>query len=48
MHKQYLVLNNLQWLICHKTKANQTKHSYIGFGLKALIIAHYCIIFIVN
>ena len=24
MYKQDLVLNNLQWLICHKTKPNQT------------------------
>ena len=23
MHKEDLVLNNLQWLICHKTKPNQ-------------------------
>ena len=23
MYKQDLVLNNLQWLICHKTKPNQ-------------------------
>ena len=22
--KMYLALNNLQWLICHKTKQNQT------------------------
>ena len=25
MYKKDLVLNNLQWLICHKTKPNQTK-----------------------
>ena len=25
MYKQVLALNNLQWLICHKTKPNQTK-----------------------
>ena len=25
MYKQYLALNNLQWLICHKTKPNPTK-----------------------
>ena len=24
MYKEDLVLNNLQWLICHKTKPNQT------------------------
>ena len=24
MNKKDLVLNNLQWLICHKTKPNQT------------------------
>ena len=23
-YKKNLVLNNLQWLICHKTKSNQT------------------------
>ena len=28
MYKEDLALNNLQWLICHKTKPNQTK-SYI-------------------
>ena len=40
MYKEDLALNNLQWLICHKTKANQTK-SYIfniyvlrGFGIE--------------
>ena len=25
MNKPDLALNNLQWLICHKTKLNQTK-----------------------
>ena len=25
MYKEDLVLNNRQWLICHKTKPNQTK-----------------------
>ena len=24
MYKKDLALNNLQWLICHKTKPNQT------------------------
>ena len=28
MYKEYLALNNIQWLICHKTLLNQTK-SYI-------------------
>ena len=28
MYKEDLALNDLQWLICHKTKPNQTK-SYI-------------------
>ena len=27
--KMDLVLNNLQWLICHKIKPNQTKYTYI-------------------
>ena len=25
MYKEDLALNNLQWLICHKTQPNQTK-----------------------
>ena len=28
MYEEVLALNNLQWLICHKTKPNQTK-SYV-------------------
>ena len=28
MYDEELALNNLQWLICYKTKSNQTK-SYI-------------------
>ena len=27
MYKKDLALNNRQWLICHKTKVNQTKVS---------------------
>ena len=29
MYKEYLAVNNLQWLICHKTKPNQTKPNFI-------------------
>ena len=29
MFKEDLALNNLQWLICHKTQPNQTKHIFI-------------------
>ena len=25
MYKEDLAINNLQWMICHKTKPNQTK-----------------------
>ena len=28
MYKIYLALNNLQWLICHKTKPNLIQLSY--------------------
>ena len=28
MYKKDLALNNLQWLICHKTQYNQTKSLY--------------------
>ena len=30
MYKKDLALNNLQWLICYKTKPNQTKPSHIS------------------
>ena len=29
MYKENLALNNLQWLICHKIKPDQTKTKYI-------------------
>ena len=29
MYKKDLVLNNLQWLICHKTKPSQAKQIYL-------------------
>ena len=29
MYKEDLALNNLQWLICYKTKPNQTKPNQI-------------------
>ena len=29
MYIEDLALNNLQWLICYKTKPNQTKPNYI-------------------
>ena len=34
VYKEDVVLNNLQWLICHKTKQNQTKpnHTIICLG----------------
>ena len=28
MYKEYLIANNLQWLICHETQPNQTKISF--------------------
>ena len=30
MYKKNLLLNYLQWLICHKTKPNQTKYSVLS------------------
>ena len=32
MYKKDLALNNLQWLICHKTQPNQTKHALMYYG----------------
>ena len=34
MNKNDLALNNLQWLICHKTKPNQTKPIYLMYMYK--------------
>ena len=31
MYKEDLALNNLQWLVCHKTKPNQTKPNQITY-----------------
>ena len=28
MYKKDLALNNLQWVICHKTKQNQSKYLF--------------------
>ena len=28
MYKQDLAFNNLQWLICHETQPNQTRHCW--------------------
>ena len=28
MYKENLALNNIKWLICHKTNPNQTKLKY--------------------
>ena len=37
MYKDDLVLNNLQWLICHKTKPNQTiKASFFRLSIDSL------------
>ena len=30
-YKEDLALNNLQWLMCHKTKSNQTQPVDLGF-----------------
>ena len=52
--KMDLVLNNQQWLICHKTKENQTKqnqtsiYKYIDATLKSVSISLFIYILIVN
>ena len=37
MYEKNLTLNNTQWLLCHKTKPNQTKPSY-RFNTTAIVI----------
>ena len=38
MYKEYVALNNLQWLICNKTKSSQTNQSKILFVCSTYII----------
>ena len=37
-YKKNLALNNLQWFICHKTKPNQTKPSFVDIILEISIL----------
>ena len=37
--KMHLALNNLQWLICHKTKPNQT--IVFGFNFHSVYISGF-------
>ena len=36
MYKMDLALNNLQWLMCHKTKPNETKSNKVVVNVRAL------------
>ena len=38
MRKKDLALNNLQWLICHKTKPNQTIYIYIYIYIRFVFV----------
>ena len=41
MYKNGFGINNLQWLMCHKTKPNQTKpikFKYGGFDISSFIL----------
>ena len=38
MYKEGLALNNLQWLICHKTQPNQTLYTRTETGIIKLLI----------
>ena len=37
MYKEYLALNNLQWLICHKTQPNRTLATCVTIMLTKII-----------
>ena len=41
MYKEDLALNNLQWLICHKTQPNQTESTPVFLFLFYLYIYIY-------
>ena len=45
MYKEDLALNNLQWLTCHKTKANLKKISKITTKLQQAILNLFHLIF---
>ena len=36
MYEEDLTLNYLQWLICHKTKPNQTRNTLTAFPTKGI------------
>ena len=44
MYKKNLVLNNLQWLMCHKTKQNKTKIEI----LETIYIYNICKLFVLD
>ena len=41
MYKEELALNNLQWLICHKTKPNQSQFSLVISTIKGFYLLIY-------
>ena len=41
MYKKNLTLNNLQWLVCHKTQPNQTKPNLFSFVFLNNMIFYY-------
>ena len=43
MYKEDLALNNLQWLICHKTKPDQTRYAALQpWWIHSLVILSRC------
>ena len=38
MYKEYLALNNLQWLICHKTQTNQNSCKLLFSSLESICV----------
>ncbi len=45
LYKEDLALNYLQWLICHKTKPNQTKQIWIAIASFFMAVSNGCFYF---
>ena len=41
MHKDDLALNNLRWLICHKSQTNQTQPTNLPNSFSITVFGHF-------
>ena len=49
MYKEHMALNNLQWLICHKTQPNQAKPNHIESSYQLFAqISNLALVYAIN